>query len=112
MRQSNKIQTVKTKFELFKSALFYTFVVACLCIAFINLSSCSSDDSIAQDEPTVPEVVLIEPTITLLEGSEELTKGVIDAPGFGNMQHVVKAEAPEGFAQLKIYCPTAIGSTL
>jgi len=71
-------------------------------MAFMSLSSCSNDDSITED-PSDPEVILIDPSITLLSGSEDLTEGVIGAPGFGNMNHIIKAEAPEGFDKLVIY---------
>lgn len=83
-------------------SLFVT-VVSYLILAFVSLTSCSSDDApINQKE----EEVIIEdvlPTLALTSGSEDLFLGVIGAPGNGSLQHTVKATAAEGFKELKIY---------
>ena len=70
----------------------------------IVFTSCSKDDS-----PVTPEEqqqIIIEdelPTITLISGSPDVFNGVIGAPGFGSLQHTVKAIAPEGLSELNIY---------
>ena len=103
MLQTHKIQTAKLTSKTFRLSLLYTSVIIYLFMAFISLSSCSSDDSVTQNTPADPDLLLTEPSITLLEGSEALTRGVIGAPGFGNMNHTIKAEATEGFVELVIY---------
>ncbi|WP_299276166.1 hypothetical protein [uncultured Psychroserpens sp.] len=89
-----------------KKVKFYslsTTVIIYMLLAFSTLTSCSKDDSpITPEEEAVvnPDIL---PSLTLVSGSEDLFKGVVGAPGFGSLQHTVKATAPEGFVALNIY---------
>lgn len=83
-------------YSLLTSVIFY------IILAFMFLTSCSKDDSPTTEEETIEQQDVL-PTINLDSGLEDVTKGVIGAPGFGSLQHKVKATAPEGFSQLIIF---------
>lgn len=86
-----------------KKTALYATVITYVSLAFFSLNSCSSDDSTTPPEEVIVEVELDAPTLELISGTTDITQGVIGAPGFGSLQHSVKATAPEGFDQLVIY---------
>lgn len=78
------------------------FIISSLVLVYSLLVSCSKDDTTTVAEPEViAEEVL--PTLKLTSGSEDVFFGVVGAPGNGSLQHTVKATAPDGFVELKIY---------
>lgn len=93
------------KHAVIKRVKFHSMFTAVICftaIAFLSLSSCSSDDdsTIEEEEELIDP---IPPTVVLNSGETGVFNAVLGSPTLGSLNYEVKAVAEDGFETLTIF---------